>query len=202
MQCWRKHRQNAPLAHVCDKNLVLSFIFSSISCWPRKWLGSAAPLTYITSDSHSRHLFVLWLVNKAAVAWINSYNALEVMLLDVSDMNTHQCCILTLLPFRPPLCSYLCTARGHETRLMTLPPPLCSCGDVISINISDECCTELAGPGAKTGQKGRGWMGVQLPAGFRLAPAPSLRVCARLHPCAEAMPTVEPVLKCSPATPP
>ncbi len=82
-------------------------------------------------------------------------------------MNTQQCYILTFLLFRLLLCSYLCTTRGYETDLMTLPPPLWTCGDMISINNSDKCCTELAGPWAKTGQKGHGWMWVQLPTAFR-----------------------------------
>lgn len=51
------------------------------------------------------------------------------------------------------LCSYLCMTRGYETDLMTLPPPLWTCGDMISINNSDKCCAELARPGAKTGPK-------------------------------------------------
>lgn len=49
---------------------------------------------------------------------------------------------------------------------MTLPLPLWTCGDTMSINNSDKCCTELAGPQAKTGHKGHGWMWVQLPTAF------------------------------------
>lgn len=96
----------------------------------------------------------------------NSYKPCEVSLFDVGNMNIQQCCILIFLLFRLLFCSHLCTTRGHETDLMTLPPPSWTCGDMISINISDECCRELAGPGAKTGRKGHGWMWVQLPTVF------------------------------------